>query len=168
MVVSLVIAPVLLGAWSPTFASAAQRTSHPVSVPRGWKTYTYGKARISVPGTWAVEHEDDCPVRSAPGTLSLGIPAAPSVCAALLGAADTVRLVPLSAPNPFVSLCPTIRVHGLSVKVGPCGSSNAAGVVIYWVPALGVQAEGTGSADENVTGPATGTVVGRVLHTLRR
>ena len=48
----------------------ADKRDFPGTVPQGWKTYTYGSARISVPSDWAVEHRNNiCPVRSAPGTL---------------------------------------------------------------------------------------------------
>jgi hypothetical protein len=167
-VASLVIASSLLGTCFSAIASATMRTSHPASVPRGWKTYTYGKAIISVPSDWAVERNHACPVRSAPGTLNLGTPKRPSECPApeYLDA-NTVRLSPL-LPSDLLESCPTISVNGLRVHVGPCGSSDPGGLVYYVIPSLGVQAVGTGTNNENVTGPGTGTVVGRVLHTLRR
>ena len=167
-VASMVISFSLLGAWFPTTASAALRTNHPVSIPQGWKTYTYRLLRISVPSDWAVEHVNNtCPVRSAPGTLNLS-GSKISLCYTGTGNANSVTLLSLPADNEYMSLCPTISVNGLAAKVGPCGGSNAAGIVVYWIPALGVQAVGTGTDNENVTGPGTGTVVGRILHTLRR
>ncbi len=42
-------------------------------------------------------------------------------------------------------------MNGLAVYVGPCTSSNAAGIVVYSIPALGVQAVGIGTLNENVT-----------------
>lgn len=41
-----------------------------VSVPQGWKTYTYGKAAISVPISWEVKHDTNCPNTNAPGHYS--------------------------------------------------------------------------------------------------
>ena len=37
---SLVIGSCVLGAWFSTVASTTVRTSHPASIPRGWKSYT--------------------------------------------------------------------------------------------------------------------------------
>jgi len=171
MVVALVLASGVLGAWFSAIGSGAERTtSHPVLVPLGWKTYTYGNARISVPNDWAVVRNNNCPVRSAPGTLELG--SAMGLLPPCPGGVRDANVVTLgSLPRGGLhtsSQCARIRVNGLAMLVGPCGSSNAGGIVIYWVPALGVQAVGMGTNSENVTGPGTGTVVGRVLHTLRR
>jgi hypothetical protein len=166
--VFLVIASSVFGTWFSTVASATMRTSHPASTPRGWKSYTYREARISVPSNWAVEHNEGCPVLSAPGTLQLGPAKGPSSC--LPGIRDTniVSLSPLSASDYYALTCPKIEVNGLAIVVGPCTSSNTAGIVIYAIPALGVQAVGSGVGSENVTGPGTSTIVGLVLHTLRR
>lgn len=140
---------------------------HPSSsVLQGWKTYTYGKARISVPRDWAVKHNSNCPDRAAPGTLILGSPNRPSQCNG--PSVYTVSLSSLPADaDPFLN-CPTITINGLPAKIGPCATSDASGVVIYWIPALGVVAYGTGTQYGDVTGTGTGTVVGRILHTLRR
>lgn len=167
-VAPLVIASIVLGPLFSVTTSATLRSHHPSSVPKGWKTYTYGKARISSTGDWAVERDSDCPIRSASGTLSLGNPKRLSQCPDGFPNANLGMLSPLSGGDHYNSLCPPIRVNGLDMNVGRCATSDAAGIVIYWVPALGVQAVGTGTNSENVTGPGTGTVVGRVLHTLRR
>jgi hypothetical protein len=63
--------------------------------------------------------------------------------------------------------CPVTKVNGFDVHVLPCGASHATGIVEYLVPALGVEVVGAGTIGENVSGPGTSTVVGRVLHTIR-
>ena len=138
-------------------------------MPRGWKTYTYGEAEISVPGDWVVHQTYPCLDRAAPGTLELGRPVVLSNCQAILRDATTVTLspIPTGAINRS-SVCPPREMNGQQVYVGPCTTSNPAGIVEYLMPALGVEAVGTGRNNENVTGPGATTVVGRVLHTLRR
>ena len=86
-----------------------------------------------------MEHNESCPVLSAPGTLQLGPAKGPSSC--LPGIRDTniVSLSSLPAGDYHALTCPRIRVNGLAIVVGPCGS-NAAGIVIYTIPALRVQA----------------------------
>jgi hypothetical protein len=66
-----------------------------------------------------------------------------------------------------VAECPAIKINGLDAHVLPCASSNARGIIQYVVPALGIEAVGTGTSGENVSGAGTNTVVGRILHTLR-
>ncbi len=140
-----------------------------ITVPRGWKTYTYGKAEISVPGDWVVHRTYPCVDRPAPGTLELGRPIVLSSCQAIFRDATTVTLSPIPAGSINRSFeCPPREMNGQQVYVGPCTTSNPAGIVEYLIPALGVEAVGTGDSKENVTGPGAATVVGRVLHTLRR
>ena len=164
---SLVICSGVVGSGYSTAASATMRETRPDSIPHGWRTYRYGRVRISVPSDWTAVH---CPVLflSAPGTLDLGKPTVPTQCPAGFEDGNTVTLSSLPPGDYYAALCPTIRVNGLLVHVGPCGSSNPGGMVFYVIPSLGVQAVGTGTNTENVTGPGTETVVGRVLHTLRR
>jgi len=151
-----------------TPATATTRTHHSVSIPHGWRSYSFERARISVPSSWAVRHNDgNCPDRSAPGTLVLGPPKRPALCSSGMANANTVSLSVLPANDPLVTSCPKSKVNGLVVIVAPCGSSDPAGIVLYLIPALRVQAEGTGTSDEDVTGPGAGTIVGRVLHTIR-
>lgn len=163
--VSLVICCGVVGSCYSTAASATLKEARPGSVPQGWKTYRYGEVRISVPSDWTAEH---CPgfMLGLP-YFRLGIPKQ-SQCQAGLEDANTVTLSPLPPGDHDYWQCPAIRVNGLLVHIGPCGSSNPFGRVFYVIPSLGVQAMGTGTNTENVTGPGTGTVVGQVLHTLRR
>jgi len=158
-VICLVVASSVLGACSTS--TTVSKSSHPISTPQGWRTYTYGKARISVPSEWAVERNAVCPINSAPGTLSLGNPKRYSGCPD--AHSDDNRVILSSVEHfssaHFSSQCPAIRVNGLRAYVGPCESSDADGHVSYWIPSLGLTAIGVG---------ADMTVVSRVLHTLRR
>jgi hypothetical protein len=155
---------------SVTFASDTKSLS--VSIQRGWKTYTFGKAAISVPRTWAVRHRGySCVKRIAPvaGTLFLLSQSSSDLCVRSNVNSNSVTISPLPAGNTYRQpLCPPVKVNRLTTYIGPCSSSNAAGITVWSVPALGVQALGTGTASENVTGRGNGTIVGRILHTLRR
>lgn len=158
----------VVGVASPAMATAAAKTGHAASIPHGWRSYSYQGARISVPNDWAVVRGGNCQNRSTPGTLYLGMPTQPWLCSSVLANANTVTLSSLPGRvDPFLDSCPRIQVHDLNVMVGPCTSSNAAGIVLYLIPALRLEAEGTGTSGENVTGPGADTIVGRVLHTLR-
>jgi hypothetical protein len=164
----LLIGATVGAAWSTT-TSAGAPPSTTAAVPHGWKTYTYGKAQVSVPSDWAVRTNYLCPGSKSTGTLYLGPPKGPpyASCPADVGETNSVTVTPLPAGAPDQSQCP-IKLNGLRVYVGPCSTSDAAGIVLYDIPSLGVRAEGMGGSGENVTGPGSGTVVGQVLHTLRR
>jgi hypothetical protein len=55
------------------------------------------------------------------------------------------------------------------VEIGPCGSSNAAGLTVWTIPALDVELVATGNASNGIVAPAAAsTLVGRVLHTVHR
>jgi hypothetical protein len=161
---------VLLGAGcsASTTSSGGPPSRSTVAIPDGWKTYTYGKAQISVPGDWAIMSNYLCAGLSSSGTLYLGPPKGPpyASCPSDSGQGDSVLVTPMPAGTNDQSQC-TIKINGLRVYFGPCGSSNAAGIVFYDIPSLGIRAVGMGGTSENVTGPGTGTVVGQVLHTLR-
>jgi len=167
-VVSLVIAASLCAGCSTT-SSGGTPPSSTVAVPSGWKTYAYGKAKISVPSNWAAVSDYTCPDTVSPGVLYLGPSKNPGDSCPAYPRIDTVTVTPLQplpAGASYPSLC-SLKMNGLVVFVEPCTSSNPGGIVIYSIPSLGVRAEGTGTSSENVTGSGTGTVVGRVLHTLR-
>lgn len=151
---------------SGNLASAAHRASSR-SVPAGWRTYTYGKVKISIPKDWAEQAGQGCPVPAAVGTLNLSDLRLSNSCPAPTNVnMVTLMKSPSKVPSQFEKSCPPISVNGLSVYVGPCTSSNAAGLVYYDIPSLGIEAVGQGTSDENVTGSAT--IVGRILHTLRK
>lgn len=170
VVISVGIVVLLAAACSAsTTSSEGPPPRSTVAIPDGWKTYTYGKAQISVPSDWAVMSHYLCAGLSpSGGALFLGPPKGGPDCTAPPGEGDSVAVTTIPTGTADQSQC-TIKINGLRVYFGPCGSSNAAGIVFYDIPSLGIRAEGmAGRAEnENVTGPGTGTVVGRVLHTLR-
>jgi hypothetical protein len=122
-------------------------------VPQGWNTYTYGLAAISVPSSWAVRYENNCPDGKAPGTLLLGYPKVLEFCPELPAPISYVAVTTLpsgAAGLPTPAQKP-IMVNGVPVYVG----FGSPGSVEWAAPSLGVQITGTGS-DAN-----------RILHTLR-
>ena len=167
-VVSLLVAATLSAGCS-TMSSVGAPPSSTVVVPHGWRTYTYGKAAISVPGDWAVVTDHTCPGTTASGILTLGLSKSSGWCPyALTYSSVTITPLPALLAGATYNTSPcTISLNALRVYVGPCGSSNPPGIVSYAISSLGVEATGTGTITENVTGSGTGTVVGRVLHTLR-
>jgi hypothetical protein len=164
-----ILAVILAACGSATSSPASSPGTTTMSVPHGWKTFAYRKAKISVPSDWVVHRTASCVDRTAPGTLELGRPTILSNCEAVARDATTVTLSPLPAGGVNRSfVCPPMKLNGLKVYFGPCTTSNPAGIVVYLIPSLGVGAVGTGTSTENVTGPGEGTIVGRVLHTLRK
>ena len=139
------VASSVLGACSSTTTSATSTTDQPDSVPHGWKSHTYGRATISVPSDWEVEPNSSCPIQSAPGTLNLGSPRRYSGCPDGVSFANVVDVSSLPAGEHLTSSCIAIKVNGLRVYVGPCGSSDAPGNVFDTIPSLGVAAEGVGT-----------------------
>jgi len=123
-----------------------------VSVPQGWTSYTYGKAAISVPSSWEVKHDTNCPNTNAPGALLLGYPkGGPEHCPAY-SVVNYVAIfdIPAGSVSGSASQKPTM-VNRVPVFVG-FGSSST---IVWTAPSLGVEIIGTGS-DAN-----------RILHTLR-
>jgi hypothetical protein len=134
-------------------AMAANRTGshHAVRfIPKGWKSYAFGGVAISVPTSWAVKHDTNCPNTGAPGALLLGFPKVLENCADYLYSSSFVAIHgSMGAIPPSGS---PIVVNGLPVDVG-FGSPTS----LEWsVPSLGLQVSGSGPE-------AT-----RILHTLRR
>jgi len=122
-------------------------TTATVSVPAGWKTYTYRAAAISVPSTWAVEHNTNCPDGQAVGTLLLGIPKVLENCPALPASLTYVAVSTPSTSSPSTSPGekPTI-VNGMPVY----RSFGSPSSIEWFVPALGVQIYGTGAGVDAV------------------
>jgi hypothetical protein len=126
-----------------TAGAAPQRGNH-VVVPKGWKTYKYGAATISVPKGWHVVHNNNCPESN---TLLLGYPNVLDHCPNESGPLNYVALYrPLSTTTAATQ---PVKVNGVSIY--------ATGIKGQWgVPSLGV----------NIT--ALGPNTSRILHTLRR
>jgi hypothetical protein len=158
------------GASCTSAAAGSGNTSlkEAVAIPHGWKTYAYEQARISIPRDWTVATHYLCAGSRSVGTLYLGPPKGPpyASCPSDVGQGESVTITPLPAARADQSQC-SFKMNRLRVYFGPCTSSNAAGVIVYDIPALGIRAEGMGSGNQNVTGPGTGTVVGQILHTIR-
>jgi hypothetical protein len=136
-----------------------------VSIPSGWKTYVFDKAEVSVPRNWTLVSTTGCITRAAPGVLALGAPRSLANCPSGVNSI-VVSSLP-SGDAQALSLCPPITVNGYSVHVLPCKNDSHKGIVQYLVPALGIEAVGTGASGEDVAGTGTNSIVGRVLHTLR-
>lgn len=146
---SLALATSACGGVSTTTSTGS--TLRSVSIPQGWKTYTYGKAAISVPSSWEVKHGTNCPNTNAPGALLLGFPKVLEHCPEYSDVSYVAVIdIPAGSPSGSAPQKPTM-VNGVPVFVG-FGSPST----IEWTaPSLGVELIGTGS-DAN-----------RILHTLR-
>ncbi len=147
---SLALAISTCGGGSPTTSTGS--TLPRVSVPQGWKTYTYGKAAISVPSGWEVKHDTNCPNTSAPGALLLGYPKVLEHCPEY-SVASYVAVIDIPAGSVSESAPQKATlVNGVPVFVGFASPSTIEGTA----PSLGFEIMGTGSD------------ASRILHTLRR
>jgi hypothetical protein len=169
ILMSLATVATILGSCSSTPADSRNTSARgSFAVPHEWKSYSYGKARISIPSDWSAVTNYICADSASVGTLYLGPPKEPyASCPSEVSLGDSVTITPLPVGAVDQPQC-SFKMNGIRVNFGPCTSSNAAGIIFYDIPALGIRAEGAGTKDQNVTGPGTGTVVGRVLHTIRR
>lgn len=165
-IAALVLIGTGLSACGSSAATSATTTGpRPASIPIGWKTYAYGRAKISVPADWTLVSSKGCAAGSAPGVLALGTPRSLANCPTGADSIVVSSLPPGDAKA--LTLCPAITVNGLIVHVLPCAGSGDKGIVQYLVPALGIEAVGTGTSGEDVTGTGTDNVVERALRTLR-
>ena len=158
---------------APTATSTVAPT-HPVPVPTGWSTHVYGKTALSVPATWSVVLDANCPSATPAGTLFLGGPRDPGLfCPAALSSGPTVTVTNLGMPGTGTGTaqpdgCSPTTVNRLRVLVGPCERTrNAGGLTTWTIPALGTQVVAITSAS-GPGGSRTGTVVDTILHTIRR
>lgn len=168
---TLVVALVMTGATACGQASSATENHRTVAadafvVPKGWRTYTYGKAKISVPSTWNVIRNPACRASSSSVTLYLGSGDG-AACSPVPSQLDAILVSPLSGATSLETGCPSMTVNGAKVDWGPCTSSNAAGITFWQVPSLGIEAIATSTSQGSV-GPDETTVEGRVLHSIRR
>ena len=165
----------LTGCSSPApTGKAAVASTDPVRVPTGWSTHVYGRAAISVPPTWTVVLDANCPSATQVGTLFLGGPWDPGLfCPAALSSGPSVTVTNLGMPGIGTGPaqqndCNPTTVNHLRVFVGPCERTrNAGGLTTWTIPALGSQVVATTSGG-GTAGSPTGTVVDKVLHTIRR
>jgi len=133
-----------------TTASSANPT---VSIPSGWKTYTYGKVAIAVPSSWTVKHNTDCPNPAPAGALLLGASAEPPSCLPTQMPSSVVRVLSAEPSAKRVSTDEKpVTINGIPVYVG-FGSPSMDELT---VPSLDVQVTGTGPDSSEV------------MHTLHR
>jgi hypothetical protein len=158
---ALVFGPFRSGMSGVPSSTPGAHPSPSSSIPKGWKTYTYKEAEISVPGSWTTR---PCPDSSATGRLILGTQ--PIVNCPLSGYRGTAT-VTLSVPSPAaVALarnkgCGPFKVNRLVVLVSGCAIPGNFDDFIEWIfPSLGIEAVSTSAFDSD--GIAT-----RVLHTIR-
>lgn len=148
--------PLLIAACGgSTTASPTTTTTTTVSIPTGWKTYTFEKVAIAVPSSWAVMHNSDCPNTAAPGTLILGLPSVLTNCAEFEYPASVVTVSQLSTATSTTTIGISqkpVTINGVRVYPG-FGSTST----LHWtVPSLDVQVVGMGPDSS------------QVLHTLHR
>lgn len=135
--------------------STTASTTPRVSIPSGWKTYTYGKLAIAVPGTWVVFHNTNCADTAAPGALMLGYsissrcPPSSSRSASYVG---VVQFNPETYPFPLPPSGKPVIINGIPAWGGLPSPDNRGWIV----PSLRVKMSGSGP-DSN-----------RAIHTLHR
>ena len=138
-------------------AATSHRTSSrpvpAVSIPKGWQSDAYGGVMISVPESWAVEHDTNCHITNAPGVLLLGYPKMLDTCVLGPHLHGTNNYVAIYASRgPTTATGAIIKVNSLTVSVG-FGSPAQ----LEWnIPSFGLQV---------IAGSSKGE---RILHTLRR
>jgi len=170
-VISSVALVILVGgilcACSPTRTASVRRN---VRVPVGWKTYTYGRAKISVPGKWAVITDYVCPEFRPEGALYLGPPRELGAGCAGSGQEDSVTIEPIPPGLHFQGeTCrDPAKVNGLIVYIPHCASSDPSGSISWAIPLLDLMAVVTTPSTENAAADGTSTTVGRALNTIRR
>lgn len=121
-----------------TAGASAHRANH-VSVPKGWKSYSYGGITVSVPQSWAVKHNTNCPNTSAPGALLLGYPKVLEDCANYefsLNFVAIYRLYPTKTTTPTPIMVNSLPVDALRA------STN---YTVWSVPSLGIEMTGEGA-----------------------
>jgi hypothetical protein len=119
-----------------------------VHVPHGWKSYTYGDAQISVPGSWTVLRPGTCPSGAGTtGTLFLGGTTPNSNCSILQASNDYVAI---SSPITQSMQSNPMEVNGVRVFVGFTSDP-----ILWAAPSLNVQLAASGPNAEEA------------LHTLR-
>jgi len=179
---TLVVLAVVIGAGlaltgcsgpAPT-GTATVASTDPARVPTGWSTHVYGKAAVSVPATWSVELDANCPSATQVGTLFLGGPRDPGLfCPFYRLSGPTVTVTNVGLPGlgsgpAQQDACNPITVNHLRVFVGPCERTrNAGGMTTWTIPALGAQAVAI-TSESGSTGSRAGTVVDEVLRSIRR
>jgi hypothetical protein len=165
VVLALVFGPLQSGGPRSSLKVQPGHASQSAIIPKGWKTYVDGKAKISVPRNWSI---DTCPTPSAAGTLDLG----PSkmACSAIDNSnTNSVTLRPSIVSSRQIALSGDfciLDVNRLTVFLSPCISHKPDGS-LWIVPSLGISASAFQKGSGSV-GPLTVSLVNRVLGTIRR
>lgn len=145
--------PLLLAACSSSTTSSSTTTT--VSIPAGWKTYTFGKMAIAVPSSWAVKHNTNCPNAAAPGALLLGVPPVLINCPAFEYPKSVVTVSQLSSATSTTTIPvgqKPVTVNGVPMYAGSGSPSS----LDWTVPSLDVRIFGSGPD------------ISQVMHTLHR
>ncbi len=124
--------------------SQTDRTVH-VSIPAGWKSYSYGHATISVPKSWVVARNTNC---SSPNSLLLGFPHPLEFCPHERSPGSVAIFHPFDQPAPTGAL---VKVNGLPVYV----TMGSPSMLEWFAPSLGLEITGRGPG------------ASRIMHTLR-
>ena len=144
---ALMVSPLLMAAWGSS--KTASTTTTDVSIPSGWKTYTYGKMAIAVPSSWVVKHDTDCPNAAPAGALLLGSSTAPGSCLPTQIPSSVVTVERLSGETSATAVPvgqKPVSINGIPVYLG-FGSITR---VQWTVPTLNVQITGTGPDSNQV------------------
>jgi hypothetical protein len=132
------------------------------SSPVDWPTYTYRSAAISVPSSWAVRRDQNCPDTSAEGTLELGVPRVFSGCTLITTTPAEVIVSDLSSGRAYAS-CPSIELNGQRMYMAKCQIRRPDGIVDWAIPSLGVEVTGGGSGSA-----PSNALMNLIVQTVRR
>ena len=170
-VAAVVALALVLGPFRPGMSRVPARipAAHPslsVSIPKGWKTYTYKQAAISVPSSWRI---NGCPDPSVPGTLDLGefglnCPSFPQSTLNEVSLSTLSSSLGQMAETHKPTICST-RVNRLAIYVVACDIPGNLDFSTEWlVPSLDVEVTALPKETRTINESA---MVERVLHTLR-
>ena len=167
----LVAVSVVLGCSACSSSSLSgpnAKSTQAVVIPKGWKSYTYRNATISVPPQWLVARNPICFSGLTRPVLILDLTTGASTC-------PNAHALPMEATEVVLIgkdltvreyKCPSITVNDLTVypglAPGPCTNADDAQ---YWtIPSLRMTI--SWSQPGGVTGRTTNTIENQVLHTL--
>jgi hypothetical protein len=143
-----VTANLVLG-FSLAFASTAnggeRSPLHHVVTRNGWKVVGYGTAAVSVPRSWAVLYDQNCPDLGFPGTVIVGLPTLFEVCPYYPLTTEMVILTSAPSGNLDRYIESTREMNGTKVDL-LSGSS----MTTWYIPSFGVQVMGEGKLASSV------------------
>ncbi len=127
------------------------RPSNHVDIPKGWASYSYSGATVSVPRTWTVEHNTNCPITTGSGALLLGFPKVLYHCPNYSASLGLVEIYHPTGQSPQANGA-HLKVNGVPVEV----QTSTPAYTVWAVPTL------------NISITAEGSEALEILHTLRR